>query len=198
MKEIAYSELMGEHVLKLVKWHGKNVRVYSLAKILNPECAIIGDEVRILDYAFIDAKESFRIGKHSIVCWHCVIEGHANIRIGDRCFIGPGTKVLGSTYEFNGYYTNEHLPENVRATQYGDINIENDAYIGANSVIMPGVTIGEGAVVGSNAFVNKDLEPWGIYVGSPARKVGEREKPSEEKKKVIEQMTWNTPDFKDL
>ena len=42
-------------------------------------------------------------------------------------------------------------------------------------VIMP-VKIGEGAVIGANSFVNKDLDPWGIYVGSPAKKIGERKK----------------------
>ena len=57
---------------------------------------------------------------------------------------------------------------------------------------MPGVTIGEGALVGANAFVNKDLEPWGIYVGAPCKKVGERKKPSEEmKNKVMTTYDWS-------
>ena len=150
----------------------------------------IDDNAIILDYTFIDARESFKLGKYSCITWQCVIEGWANITIGDRCFLGPGTKLLGSTYEFNGFYTCEHLPEGTHATCFGDINIEDDAYIGANSVIMPGVTIGEGALVGSNAFVNKDCEPWGIYVGSPARKIGERQKPTDERRKIIESMDW--------
>lgn len=195
MKKISFTELMGANVLEYVKYHGKNVRIWSLAKIINPECAVIGDECRILDYAFIDAKESFVLGHHSIICWHCVIEGHANIRIGNRCFVGPGVKILSSTYEFNGYYTNEHLPEGTHKTRYADVNIQDDVYIGANSVIMPGVTIGEGAVIGANAFVNKDVEPWGIYVGSPARRVSTREKPTDDKKAIIDQMNWEMPDF---
>lgn len=195
MKDIAYSDLMGEHVLDKVKYHGKNVKVWSLAKIINPEFAVLGDECRILDFAFVDAKESFVLGKYSIVCWHCVIEGHAHVTIGNRCFIGPGSKLLGSTYEFNGYYTNEHLPEKTHATKYGDIIISDDAYLGANCVVMPGVTIGEGAVVGSNAFVNKDLEPWGIYVGAPARKIGERERPTAERREIIEKMDWTLPQY---
>lgn len=193
MKDIAFSELMGEHVLDKVKYHGKNVKIWSLAKIINPESAVLGDECRILDFAFIDAKESFVLGNYSIVCWHCVIEGHANIYVGNRCFLGPGTKLLGSTYEFNGYFTNEHLPEGTHATKYGDIRVENDAYLGANVVVMPGVTIGEGAVIGSNAFVNTDLEPWGIYVGTPVKKIGIREKPTSDRQKVIEQMNWTIP-----
>ena len=98
--------------------------------------------------------------------------------------------MLGSTYEFNGYFTCEHLPEGTHATRFGDITIQDDAYIGANSVIMPGVTIGEGALVGSNSFVNKDLEPWGIYVGSPCRKIGERQKPTKERQAIIDALDW--------
>ena len=55
---------------------------------------------------------------------------------------------------------------------------------------MPGITIGEGAVIGSNAFVNKDVEPWRIYVGSPAKKIGERQKPTDERRRIVELMDW--------
>jgi len=55
----------------------------------------------------------------------------------------------------------------------GKLVVGDDVYIGARSIIMP-ITIGEGAVIGAGSFVNKDVEPWGIYVGSPARKIGER------------------------
>lgn len=190
MEGIKHTELMGENVKDKLKYCGKDVRIYNLAKIINPQFAKIDDHSIILDYTFIDAKESFKLGKYSCITWQCVIEGWANISIGDRCFVGPGTKILGSTYEFNGYYTSEHLPESVHATRFGDITICNDAYIGANSVIMPGITIGEGAVIGSNAFVNKDVEPWGIYVGSPAKKIGERQKPTDERRRIVELMDW--------
>jgi len=83
------------------------------------------------------------------------------------------------------------MPDGCNEIEYGNVIIENDVYIGANSVIMPGVTIHEGAVVGSNCFVNKDLEPWRIYVGSPCKKVGIRKKPSDEmRKKVFEEIDW--------
>lgn len=190
MEGIKYTELMGENVKPLLKYCGNNVRVYQLAKIINPQFAELDDESKILDFVFIDAKSSFRLGKYSIITWHCLVEGWANVEIGNRCFVGPGTKILGSTYAFNGFYTCEHLPEGTHETIFGDIKICDDAYIGANSVVMPGVTIGEGALVGSNAFVNKDLDPWGIYVGTPVRKIGEREKPTAERKKIIDQMNW--------
>lgn len=191
MASIDYIEFLGENNRPRLKYCGEHVILNATCKIMRAENMEIDDFSRILDFAYIDAGKLLRIGKYSIVTWHCVIEGGAQCFIGNRVFIGPGTKLLTSTYEFNGYYTNEFLPEETRATLYGDITLCDDAYIGANSVIMPGVTIGEGALVGSNAFVNKDLEPWGIYVGTPAKKIGERQKPTEERRRIIESMDWS-------
>lgn len=190
MEGIKLTEMMGENVMPKFKYCGRDVKVYPLTKINRAENVEIDDYSRILDYVYIDAGKSLKIGKYSIITWQCLIEGGAKTVIGDRVFIGPGTKLLTSTYAFNGFYTNEFLPEGANDILYGDIVLENDSYIGANSVIMPGVTIGEGALVGSNAFVNKDLEPWGIYVGSPVKKIGERQKPTSERQVIIDAMDW--------
>ena len=188
--QIQFTELMGESVLSKLKFCGKGVMVYELAKIMRPEYAEIDDYSRVMDYTYIDAGESFKLGKYSIITWQCVVEGMAKTFIGDRCFVGPGTKILTSTYIFNGFYSSELLPDGAHQTRYGDIYIADDAYIGANCVIMPGVTLGEGTVVGANAFVNKDCEPWGIYVGNPAHKIGDRKKPSLEAQKIVGNLDW--------
>lgn len=189
--KIELTEYMGDYVKNKLAYCGRNVRLYPLCKIINPEFCKIDDESKILDFTFIDGKE-VSIGKYSIITWHCLIEGRMKTIIGDRCFIGPGTKILSSTYKFHGLFTCEFLPDSCHDTEWGDVIINDDAYIGANSVIMPGVTIGEGAIVGSNAFVNKDLDPWGIYVGSPVRKVGERKKPSDELRSIVEnEFDWS-------
>jgi acetyltransferase-like isoleucine patch superfamily enzyme len=114
-----------------------------------------------------------------------LIEGGANTYIGDRVFLGPGTKILTSTYKLNGCYSIEHIPDECRETEYGDIVIEDDAYLGANCTVMPGITIHEGAVAAVNCLVNKDLEPWGIYVGTPCKRIGTREKPSEKATEIL-------------
>ncbi len=56
------------------------------------------------------------------------------------------------------------------------IKIENDGFIGTNAVIHPGITIGEGAIIGSNSLVLKDIEPWTINIGSPTKIIGKRPK----------------------
>lgn len=181
--------LMGENLKDKVKFCGKDVRFYPLCKMIHAQNAELDNNCQLFDYVFIDAGKSLKIGKYSTLTWYVLVEGGANTRIGDRVFIGPGSKELTSTYRLNGLYSIEHLPDGCRATDYGDITIEDDAYIGANCTILPGVKIGEGAVAGANTLVNKDLDPWGIYVGSPCKKIGDRQKPTEEAEKIMKEFT---------
>ncbi len=184
--------LMGDNIRKTLKFCGKDVVLHPLCKMIRSEHAELDDCSHILDNVFIDAGVSLKIGKYSIITWFVLIEGGAKTYIGDRVFIGPGSKILTSTYKLNGFYAAEFLPNHFHDTEYGDVTIEDDAYISANCTIMPGVTIHEGAVAGANCLVNKDLEPWGIYVGTPCKKIGERQKPSEEMaKKLLEEVNWD-------
>ena len=185
-------ELMGDNLRDTLKFCGEGVVLYPLCKMIRSQNAEIDNYTRILDFAFIDAGKSLKIGKHSMITWQVIIEGGANTYIGDRVFVGPGSKLLTSTYQIHGMYSAEFIPDGCHNIMYGDITIKDDAYIGAGCSILPGVTIGEGAVVGANALVNKDLEPWGIYAGCPAKKIGEREKPSDEiTKKLMNEVDWS-------
>ncbi len=56
------------------------------------------------------------------------------------------------------------------------VKIGRDGFIGTNAVVHPGVTIGEGAIIGSNSLVTKDVDPWTINVGSPTKVIGKRPK----------------------
>lgn len=185
-------EFMGDNIRNDLKYCGKDVVLYPLCKMIRACNAEVDDFARILDHSFIDAGKSLKIGKHAMITWHTLIEGGGVTKIGDRVFIGPGTKLLTSTYEFDGYYAAEFIPEECRAFRYGNITIDDDAYIGANSVVMPGVHIGEGALAGANCLIDKDLEPWSVYVGTPCRKVRDRVKPSPEMtKKLFEEVDWS-------
>lgn len=181
---------MGKNLKDKLKHCGEGVRLYPLCKMIRAENAELDNNCQIFDHVFIDAGKSLKIGKYSTLTWYVLIEGGAKTKIGDRVFLGPGTKLLTSTYKINGFYTVEHLPEGCQETEYGDIEIRDDAYLGANCTIMPGVKIGEGAVVGSNSLVTKDLDPWTIYVGTPCKPVGKREKPKENCNVAIQKVDW--------
>lgn len=72
----------------------------------------------------------------------------------------------------------------------GDINIGNDVWIGYNATIMAGVTIGDGAIIATNSTVVKDVEPYSIVGGNPAKEIKKRF-PKEVITKLLELKWWN-------
>ena len=176
MFEIKDMELMGENVKDKLKYCGEHVKLMPLAKIAYPHMVELNDHCRIGDFVFIFGGTGVKIGKFTDVQPHTTIWGGGMSITGDRVSTGPGTVFLPATYSHApGMKMVDGMGSGETVTLGGKLEIGNDVYIGAKCVIMP-VKIGEGAVIGAGSFVNKDLEPWGIYVWSPAKKIGEREK----------------------
>jgi len=105
-------------------------------------------------------------GNRNIINFGCLFDGRKfHIRTGDDVSIGPEAAIL----------TLGHDPQSPEfADRGGDVVIGDRAWIGYRAVILPGVKIGEGAVVGAGAIVTKDVEAFAIVAGNPARKIGER------------------------
>ena len=80
----------------------------------------------------------------------------------------------GNEDYLGGCLTNPTVPAPYRVAVRSSVYIKKHAIVGANSVILPGVVIGEGAVVGANSLVTRDCEPWTVNVGSPAKPVKTR------------------------
>lgn len=107
--------------------------------------------------------------------------------IGKFCSIASGTKFimgfanhrLGSvtTYPFNvfGGSWQENTPDHMSQLPFkGDIVIGNDVWVGRESIIMPGVKIGDGAIIAAYSVVTKDVEPYSVVGGNPARFIKKR------------------------
>ena len=172
-------EFMGDNVRDKLKYCGKGVRIHPLAKIWMPEVVELDDGCQICDLVFIWGGVRTKIGKQSQMTWHTLIEGTGETIIGDRVLIGPSTVIVTGLYDHRaGLRMIDHLPDGQTKLIKGKVVIEDDASISAGCVVLPNVTIGEGAVVGANSLVKEDLAPWGIYAGSPAKKVGERQRPA--------------------
>ena len=92
-----------------------------------------------------------------------------NLVIGDRVAIAPGV-ILVTSSDPNFSKIRPYVK-----TESGKIVIENDAWVGAGSIILPNVTIGRCSVVGAGAVVTKNVEPYDTVAGVPAKKIGEVE-----------------------
>ena len=107
-----------------------------------------------------------RIGDRCVINSGCLLDGRKfKISIGDDVSIGPEASIL----------TLGHDPQSPEfADRGGDVSIGDHAWIAYRAIIMPGVIIGEGAVVGAGAVVTKNVEPYTIVAGNPARFIGVR------------------------
>ena len=122
---------------------------FGKSTVLSPFRCDYGDQIYIGDDCFINFNVSMiDLGK---------------IKIGNRVLIGPGTGIFTAIHPID--------PE-IRATgiEKGvDIIIEDDVWIGGNATILPGITIGKGAIIGAGSVVTKDIPKMTIAAGNPAK-----------------------------
>lgn len=128
----------------------------------------VGRNLKVSPTAFFKYPENIEIGNDVFINHLCSIWAAPNgpIRIGNDVLFGPNSSVIASNHGV--------APGRLIREQEGDdapITIGNDVWIGANVVVTAGVHIGDGVVVGAGAVVTKDLPPYSICVGVPARPV---------------------------
>lgn len=105
------------------------------------------------------------IGKHSVVNRQCVLDGRGGLWIGNNVSISPGVWLLTDGHDMHDPFFAETL---------APIRISDYAWLGSRALILPGVTIGEGAVVAAGAIVTKDVAPYTVVGGTPAKPIGTR------------------------
>ncbi|MBN1681380.1 MAG: acyltransferase [Anaerolineae bacterium] len=156
---------------------GQDVFIWSLAKITSPEVITIGDSVIVDDFVFLMGGMKTVIGSFIHIASFTSITGGGELIMEDFSGFSSGVRVFTGNEDYSGNsFTNPAVPARFRHAIRSFVHLKKFAVVGANSVIMPGVTIGEGVVIGANSFVTRDCKPWTVYVGSPARPVRERPK----------------------
>ncbi|MDE1164327.1 MAG: acyltransferase [Pseudomonas sp.] len=155
---------------------GENVRIFPGAKLYGREFISIGSNVIIDDYVFIYATAPIFIGSYVHIASFTSISGGGVVVLEDFSGLSSGVRILCGSEDFlGGGLTNPCVPQEYRCVKRAAVHIGRHAIIGANSVVLPGVTVGEGCAVGAGAVVGKSLEPWGVCLGSPARRIKPRE-----------------------
>jgi maltose O-acetyltransferase len=115
---------------------------------------------------FLHGRKVF-LGKRNVINFGCLLDGRRfEIRTGDDVSIGPEAAIL----------TLGHDPQSPGfADEGGEVRIGDKVWICFRATILPGISLGTGAVVAAGAVVTRDVEPYAIVAGVPAKKVGERE-----------------------
>ncbi|MGG3640562.1 acyltransferase [Bacillus gobiensis] len=130
-----------------------------------------GINTRIYYNVLVKEPQNIKIGDNTFINNGCFLWGapKGKIFIGNDVLFGPSVKVIASNHGTS-------LDDLIRNNPWndGDIIIEDDVWIGANTVILKGVKIGKGAIIAAGAIVNKDIEPYTIVGGVPAKKIKER------------------------
>ena len=154
---------------------GRNVRIFPGAKVIGREHICIGDNVIIDDFVFIYATAPMFIGSYVHIASFSSITGGGGVVLEDFSTLSSGVRVFCGSDDFlGGGLTNTTKPGAYRAVNRSHVRVGRHAIIGANTVVLPGIVVGEGCAVGSSSVVNRSLEPWGVYVGSPARRIKTR------------------------
>jgi acetyltransferase-like isoleucine patch superfamily enzyme len=105
------------------------------------------------------------------------IAGLGGVFIGDYAAVGSNAQVLSHSEALDGgkRLSGPMIPEEIKGMKTAPVRLEKDSFVGAGAVILPGITLGEGAVVAANSLVTADVKPWQVVMGVPARPVGRRE-----------------------
>ena len=148
-------------------------------------CALVGrhgKDVHILKGTHVEGWQNIELGDHVVIGDNArILTTRAKVKIGDHVIFGPNVTIVTGDHRIDipGRYLdtvtdNDKLPENDR-----DVILEGDNWIGANATILKGVTVGMGAVVAAGAVVVKNVEPYTVVGGVPARRISDRFTPEQ-------------------
>ncbi|MHA1268007.1 MAG: DapH/DapD/GlmU-related protein [Candidatus Helarchaeota archaeon] len=147
IKNIPFRTIRQKMYRFIIKNCGSNVRIGMNVEIRFPRRIFIGNNVGINDNVFI--------------------LNHGKVTIGNNTLIGPGVIIL--TVDHKLTVENSEEPCWSRGRIIKPVKIENNVFIGAGSIILPGVTIGDWSVVGAGSVVTSDVPEMSIVAGNPAK-----------------------------
>lgn len=155
---------------------GKGVKLSRRASLHGAARIALGDHARIDDFCVLSAGAGgIAIGRHVHIAVFCGLLGRERIEIGDYAGLSSRVTVYSSNDDYSGeFMSNPTVPDELSHVVSAPVRLGRHVIVGAGSVILPGCTLHEGSGVGSLSLIRGDCEAFGMYFGSPARRIGSR------------------------
>lgn len=134
----------------------------------------LGNGVTFFGNTYLNANGArgfIEIGDYTHIDQYGVLYGLGGIKIGSKCAIASGVVIYSQSNQYESDPETDIIDQPV---VYATVTIGDDVWIGARAVILPGISIGDHAIIGAGAVVNKDVAPWSIVGGVPAKVIGNR------------------------
>jgi galactoside O-acetyltransferase len=153
---------------------GREVRISDKASIHDADRIEIGDRVRIDDFCVVSGQVV--IGRNVHIAVFCNLAGGTEgIELHDFCGLAYACHVFSQSDDYSGAgMTNPTVPERFKRETKARVRVGRHCILGTKSVVMPGVDLAEGCAIGAMSLVLGSTEPWSVYAGIPARKIGDR------------------------
>lgn len=167
-----------------LKHFGENVLISRFARFYGIQNIEIGNNVRIDDFCILSGK--IKIGDYVHISAYTALYGSQGIVINDYCGCSARSIIYSAMDDFSGdYMIGPMVPEDLTNVTGGPVILEKYVQLGANTTVMPNLTIGEGAVTGSCTLVRHDVEPWTVNIGIPSKVLKKRNNNLKELSKKI-------------
>ena len=141
---------------RLRRWYLQKILRYSIAPnaSVHSGCWVTGFHLQV--------------GAHSVINRNCRLDARGSITIGSNVSISPECYLISASHD-------PHSSSFAGAAKQTAITIEDHAWLGVRALVLPGITIGRGAVIGAGAVVSRDVPAMAIVAGNPARVIGRRQ-----------------------
>ena len=149
--------------------------IYDPVVILKPEMIKIGSGSRIDAFCKLEGGEGIFIGQgvHIASMAHLNIGG-GKLTIGDFACVSAGGKIITGTNDIDALSCSAVAPKNMMRITRGKVRLSRWSIVFCNAIVLPGVTLGEGAVLGAGSVATEDIPPWEVWAGNPARRLRSR------------------------
>ena len=139
---------------------------------MRPWCLLTGERIQLEDQVYIKItgdKARVELGSEVFIGYGAELDISESLTVGNHVLIAPGCFITDHHHKRGA-----HDRISAQGCESAQVVIEDDVWLGANAVVLPGIRIGKGAIVGAGAVVTHDVETLAIVAGVPARVIGKR------------------------